>query len=62
MNSKVLKTLLTLALFYKQTHAAATIPLEINLTGVGDLGYHANTLIDSYVVPTRGYHLSEFKY
>ena len=62
MIAKVLKTLLTLVSLYHPTQAVATNPLQINLTGIGDYGYHANTLIDSYVVTTRGYHLSEFKY
>jgi len=57
-----LKTLSSFSALCAQTKAAPTVPLEINLTGVGDYGYHANTVISQWNVPVRGYHLTEFKY
>ena len=55
-------TLLILLSLCDQTQTAATVKLEVNLTGKADYGYSSDTLLPLYWVPNRGYHLTNFSY
>jgi hypothetical protein len=55
MISKPLKTLLTLASIYLLTKAVPTVP---NYVVLDPLGEPANTRIDSWYIPDRGFYLT----